>query len=301
MKAKKTCGSCLFFDKEIPPGERKNHKDAGHKEYGKPCGMYEPNPFPLADKVDMDYLRILARIVNDLGPTHLDNLAHTILGIKRIQQNGFRFMQRVYYRWRGPEGRNYINNWLSAFVAGISRDGRELRLYSYDGSMGLSVPTASVLLYPQWKTLFQEMRDANKVYDPNYKHMDFPAGEIPSNAATSVRNLEEVNWTGSKAENGKPYSPKSSMVKLFNNIWEKRDEGYVDEIEGGSVRKRVKGGKLGPSSFSVTGSNVQTKPKQTSGGEKKSGKGSASKKKRRIDVKLVETPIDKVLGGILDI
>ncbi len=217
MKPAKTCGSCIYFDHEIRQGEKKLHKDIGHKEYGKPCTFYEPNPYPVAEAVDD--LRVLANLINKMPNAKIENLAHTILGAKMLRTYGYRFMQRVIVQWRGSDDSNYINNFLVAFIAGISKDGNELRLISYNGEAGISKPASRVFTLDQWREMHRDMKERNRIIDPKYKHTDIPSGDFPDEAPASIRSIEHVIGDMDDKINRFEGKIKNTIRDLYSNRW----------------------------------------------------------------------------------
>lgn len=212
MKAKRTCGSCIFFGREIPNGEKKLHRDAGHKPYGKPCMKYEVDPFELVhDSKQLSDLAAIAKVANGLPPSAAQNLAQVLTAIPLLHRAGFQFMQRVAYRWRGYATREYLNNWLVAHVLSINADLTELRLVSYNGEVSISVPRRSVKTMIEWEPIRKRLIKAGRLWDPEYGQDEVPVA--PANIdklAARTLTLDSI----SEMEDARLLLPKTGKFKL---------------------------------------------------------------------------------------
>lgn len=191
-KPHKTCGSCLFFDHEVLPGEKRLHKDIGKKAHGRPCDAYQVNPFPvLSSAKAVSEWKALSDMISSVPESALENAAHLILQANKLKRYNFKFMQRVAYRWRGQSGDDYLNNFLIAHIVTVDSN-RIARLVATDGSIQISAPLTAVFKMARFAKMREAMIRDKHYRDPRYKHFDMPASEISQSDMTVVKTLQSV-------------------------------------------------------------------------------------------------------------
>lgn len=234
-KLPKSCGSCIFFDKEIPPKEKQLHKYT-HREHGKPCAYYEPNPFVLADH--RDTIELIAEVINTMPPKYRENLAQVIAYSRHLETFGFKFMELVVVRWRGTSNDNWFNNFISARVLTVNPKTEEARLVSATGSIEISMPIKSLVKLEKWNGMRRRMLKNKRVNDPKYPVFAMPAADV-SDAMMAVTNLDDLNDEFLKNLNAKR-----------GRIAKREGKRRRDPISFGTGRKSAK---VGPAVFTVIG------------------------------------------------
>lgn len=192
-------------------------------------------------------------------------------------------MQRVIVRWRGSEGRNYVNNFLTAYVVGASKDGSELRLVSYNGEMGISMLASRVMTLKQYQPLYDEMTSKGLLIDPKYKHVDFPSAEIPDSVIANVRTLDTV--VGDIDEKIGRFE-RSSSTKLIAKLFKGGFTSGSDKAKSNGARapKRSNGQSNG-GTFTVTA-------KQHSGENNEKSVDGKKRKSKRSKGRAFDVPFD---------
>lgn len=166
------CGDCRFYSCEKQFD--KVCEQLGHLETSVGCEKFKPNVKKLKDSLQEtgSSIELLAQMVAKVPSSSLHVLSSILYNDKTTRKFGYRFMQRVYVRYRGLDGANYVSNFMPAHVIEASKAG--LRLLSASGNTHIlktdfkkgELAGPNIFSVTEFKKLKQEMVKANKLEDP---------------------------------------------------------------------------------------------------------------------------------------
>lgn len=126
------CEDCRFLC-----GEKifaKQCSDLGIASNSKSCEKFMPNTGKLALAMEENggnIFELLGEVVGRISSNNLVVLASLIANEKTTRRYGYTLMQKVYVRYRGIAGANYVSNFMPMYVVEASKNG--LRLISATG------------------------------------------------------------------------------------------------------------------------------------------------------------------------
>lgn len=167
-----TCGDCSGFECEI--------LITGNK---KPCGMlekivssntcqqYVPNVKELT-QVPQTQLGALAELVSQFPPEATRALGILMFNEGKTRAQGMRFMQKVFVRYRGAANRNYISNFMSAYILYATDD--RYKLISEDGRCVLTYGEHCrpiIFTEAEFEKLHTQMKQKGNMVDPDVEQL----------------------------------------------------------------------------------------------------------------------------------
>lgn len=239
LSAKIRCGQCSGLERDNLVNNAPC-KEQGVLATSRTCNSFRPDSFDIAEEIqDNGALLALARIMSKLPTSKLDLLAAIIQNDKRTRRAKTCFGQRVYVRYRGLAGANYMSNFMQAFILDadknhirvMSRDGKCTATYQNDGK-GMTGP----VIYT--KSAFDELRatmiENEMLVDPDEAR----------NTIKRLRAIEEYNMSmTSDSEDG--------QITTIDTVFEENDlprgrssindlSTIVRDIEGGFDLRKTK-------------------------------------------------------------
>lgn len=106
-----------------------------------------PDVDPMRGLVGSDSFEALVALIANIPTDALRSVSALLYNEKKTRNQGFRFGQKVYVRYRGAAGSNYMSNFMQAYVMGVFGD--YIRVMSKDGKC-----VATFLLDNQDKQIF---------------------------------------------------------------------------------------------------------------------------------------------------
>lgn len=173
-----SCGDCAEIRITTNVLKRNPHQDADRQICGdqklpesRICPKFKPDIFVL-DESQRQVIRQLSGLIKKLDGKALRCFAGALLKEERTRESGLRFGQRIYVRWRSYANRNYLNNFMLAYVVDVVGD--KLRLMSEDGATVLTYdfPASTSLEGPTFYTaqafrpLYKQMKAKQAYTDP---------------------------------------------------------------------------------------------------------------------------------------
>ena len=171
-----SCGDCADIRITTDVLKRNPHHDADRQICGdvklpesRICPKFKPDIFVL-DESQRQVIRQLSNMVKKLDEKALRCVAGALLKEERTRKTGLRFGQQIYVRWRSYANRNYLNNFMLAYVVDAV-DGK-LRLMSEDGATTLTYDFPTSFEGPTFYTakafrpLYRQMKDKQAYTDP---------------------------------------------------------------------------------------------------------------------------------------
>ena len=175
MKNEYRCNDCRFFCSEKI--FEKPCDKLGQIETAKACVKFKPAVQKFEDAVaDAESpLELLGKYVANVPTSNLHILGAVILNEKTTRKFGYRFMQRVYVRYRGQQESDYVDNFLPCHVMEATRLG--LRLLSANGKTQIlktefkkgELAGPNIYSVAEFKKLKAQMIKAKKLEDPLHK------------------------------------------------------------------------------------------------------------------------------------
>jgi len=174
-KSEFRCGDCRFYS-----CEKKFDKvceQLGHLETSLGCEAFKPNVVKLKDALqDTDNtMDLLAQVISKVPTSSLHVLSSILYNEKTTRKFGYKFMQKVYVRYRGQEGANYVSNFMPAYIIEANKTG--LRLLSPKGTSSIlklefkkgELSGPNIYSVSEWKEFKKQLVKNKKLEDPALK------------------------------------------------------------------------------------------------------------------------------------
>lgn len=162
-----TCGDCAGYATEKRTEKTKLCcTDPSIQPASKICKEFTPNTAPLKDYVADPTFQQMVKLVGALKKDQLRVLGSVLMREHNTRERGFSFGQVVYVRAFGAANKNYINNFMKAFV--LFADHEFVRVSNKEGKMTLTFSNAvnNVYTEEEFKPLRNAMVKGNKITDP---------------------------------------------------------------------------------------------------------------------------------------
>lgn len=167
-----TCGDCSGFECEILIAG--NKKVCGKLEKivsSTICQQYTPNVKDVT-QVPQTQLSALADLVNKFPPEATRALGILMFNEGKTRAQGMRFMQKVFIRYRGAANRNYISNFMSAYVLYATDD--RYKLISEDGRCVLTYGEHCrpvIFTEAEFEKIYTQMKQKGNMVDPDVEQL----------------------------------------------------------------------------------------------------------------------------------
>lgn len=134
---KPRCGDCEGFECTRLIEKQKGFCNAnGKTRYSSTCPNYQANLEPMRDFIGSDPFDALTQLIQSLPDNQLRMFGSLLYSENNNRRNGFQFGQKIYVRYRGLAGSNYLSNFMSAHV--MSCQGDYIKVMSRDGRCSAS-------------------------------------------------------------------------------------------------------------------------------------------------------------------
>jgi hypothetical protein len=192
------CGDCSGLKKEcLVPNNSETCCKLGKVGTSKTCQYFMSDHEPLKVVARTDSFESLIAMFKDLPTDALRNVASVLYQEHKTRRFGFFFGQKVYVRYRGTLGANYLSNFMIARVLSVNAE--FIRLTSDDGRCTLTytlqvLKEGGVIYKPnEFSTLRENMMSRGRLVDPH----------VERNTAKRLRCEEayELNLTN-ESQNG---------------------------------------------------------------------------------------------------
>lgn len=117
------CGECTGFKKDILIEGNKHPCSLCDKtETSKACTQFLADPEPLQPLIAKGAFTSVVSLMKEIPDAGLRNFASMIYNEKKTRSLGFHFGQKVYVRYRGASNRNYLSNFMIAYIFTVNRE-----------------------------------------------------------------------------------------------------------------------------------------------------------------------------------
>lgn len=170
---KPLCGDCEGFECSRLIEKQKGFcKDNGKTRVSKTCPQYQPNVAPMREFIGTSPFDALVNIISSIPDNQLRVLGSLLYSENNTRRNNFQFGQKVYIRYRGLLGSNYVSNFMTAFV--MSCQGDYIKVMSRDGRCTASFPLRNknqIFTVERFEKLRVKMVEQGKLVDPDVHTM----------------------------------------------------------------------------------------------------------------------------------
>lgn len=237
-KSEINCGDCRGLDKAILlPNADKSCGQQGQPDDAKICEHFRSNVHDLKEAFQNngDNLVALFDLFSDMTDKDLKLVAGLLLKEHRTRRYGFKLGQPVFVRYRGRDGRDYLNNFCAARILDI--DDKEIRIVNEDGTIILTFINdekqygSAIYTKDEFRELRKEMIDNNKIIDP----------EQEIKTARRFVPVEDVNFSAPKSLDGFAIPMVDDVIKGRKPKTKKRTSTLLDlvsMIESGNMLGR---------------------------------------------------------------
>lgn len=167
-----TCGDCSGFNCEILiEGNKKTCSKLEKIKTSKPCTQFVPNVKNVSE-VPKSQLSALADLLNQFPAEATRALGILMFNDGKTRKQGMQFMQKVYVRYRGAANRNYISNFMSAYV--LYATTKHYKLISEDGRCVLTYGEHCrpvIFTEAEFAPLLDSMRKRGNMVDPDVEQL----------------------------------------------------------------------------------------------------------------------------------
>lgn len=180
----------------------------------------------------------LSSLFRRMSPNDMQILAAILLKEKKTRNAGFSFMEKVYVRISGGQGRNYLHNFVLGYV--LDADKESVRIISETGQTALTMPndTSGTTLYTaeQFAPIRAEIAESGKWVDPEVT--------IARARMASIQTLDEADAAGLLET---PTAARRKVKKV-----KKKDDlvSFVAKMNRGFIKSRSKAGSEDEVTFS---------------------------------------------------
>jgi hypothetical protein len=112
-----------------------------------------------------------------------------------IKAAGYRFLQKMYFRWRGSDSteHDFLDNWVTCYLLNIAGN-KTFWLTTADNKTVIAAPKNRCLTVSQFRPIYRKLVETGRLRDKTYKpvsQLQGDAEKIEAGAA-AVRSLEEI-------------------------------------------------------------------------------------------------------------
>lgn len=173
VKSELNCGDCRGLTKaKLLPNADKVCGDQGQVDDGKICEHFRSNVYALRDVMDQngDSLVALFEMFGNMDAKTLRTVAGMLLAESKTRKHGFKMGQPVFVRYRGRDGRDYMNNFMAARILDV--DDKEIRIISEEGDIVLTYPndervfSSAIFTKEEFAPMRASMIEKGRLIDP---------------------------------------------------------------------------------------------------------------------------------------
>ena len=218
MKSAYRCGDCRFYSCEKQFD--KVCEQLGHLDSSIGCDKFKPNPKKLKDALNEtdSVMDLIAELVSKVPASSLHVLSSLVYNEKTTRKFGYRFMQKVYVRYRGVAGADYVSNFMPAYIVEASKNG--LRLMSPNGNTHIlktefkkgELSGPNIFSISEWKIQKRKMLSEDRIEDPALKRKKVSQSYL----------LEEQQIEKTEESKRKKKYPLNDLVTMTQDI----EKGY---------------------------------------------------------------------------
>lgn len=247
-----TCGDCIGLHDEriVPKCKGTCSVEKGYISSSKACKHFSPNTNQIKGFIASDKFESLAQIIQSVPQEALSIIASTLYIEKHTRKIGFKFGQKVYVRYRGGSGSNYLSNFMIAYVFSANED--HVRVVSREGNCSLhfkkSIVTRGGVIYTVEE--FDDLRDTmvkkGKYVDPDTTKLiarklraeeEHELNMTDESASGQITTIDTV-FKENKVKKGK----KQKIITLVD-IVEEESSGFLvkdkKKVKTGSKKKKT--------------------------------------------------------------
>jgi len=170
---KPLCGDCSgFADERLLEKCKSVCGKADKIETSEACPSFAPAVRKLTPVSQNANFEPMVEMIAALPDDSLRVMASILYNEKRTRKAGFFFGQKVYVRYRGANGSNYLSNFMIAHVMYVSNE--HYRLMSMDGRCVLTFGiqcAPNIFTVEKFAALRQKMLKKNKLVDPDVERL----------------------------------------------------------------------------------------------------------------------------------
>lgn len=185
------CGECLHFRRHTHPAFKEICHKRGIRSFRVAPKCFTPDVTQVAS--NSDTFVQLATMFADYTPKQ----KRIMIGILKSPMKKFKrelpFGTKVYFLGMGKD---YISNYLSGYVMGVTSSGQLIITGSPDkNTRGRSYfaymdDSESLLTYKEWKAKYKELKAANKIIDP--QSLVLPKGASPGTEPITIDSAPDA-------------------------------------------------------------------------------------------------------------
>lgn len=249
-----TCGDCSGFECEILiEGKKHPCSKLDKTKVSKPCQQFAPNVKPVGT-LGENSLGALADLIHGMDSGVLRALSVIMHNEPKTRKQKMKFMQPVYVRYRGQTNRNYISNFMKAYV--MYATPQHIKLMSRDGRCVLTYNAGArpaIFTEEEFADLYAKMLKKGSLVDPDTEQMivrrfrweeEYELNLIDKENDTKVSSIDAV-FTGNKIKKGRMKGQLPDLVSLVDKAaagFNVDKESRVYDIDDTKARKRKRGG-----------------------------------------------------------
>lgn len=167
IKQNLRCQDCSGYERERLLDPSCNCASLGQLVESKACSRFIPDVSSLVrGDEEMDQIATIAEAMRGMSTENLRKVAALLLREPITRKYDFTFMQRVYVRYRGVEGNDYLSNFCIARVLDVTKDRIRLVGETNRVVITLSTGTSSVYRPREFAVLRKRMMENNRYIDP---------------------------------------------------------------------------------------------------------------------------------------
>lgn len=241
---KVACGDCVGFSREILKDKKLCSAETSNIiATDKPCTRFKPDVDVVLDLIDpTKTFDLLVALMGRTPDSHLRKIGATFMRESITRSQGYYFGQKVYVRYRGAAGSNYLSNFMAAHI--MYADHEMLRVGSRDGKIRMTfvgsargAVFADSVFMPRRETMFNKGRlvdpDAQTLIARRLRSeelyeldmVDLLKGDVP----TIDHVFKENGIKKSKKEGHKDMLDIANAIDSGYNVRRRRTKSYSAE------------------------------------------------------------------------
>lgn len=164
------CGECVGFKCEKLIADNKQVCSKIDKTpTSQTCTHFIADTKPLHPLMKRDAFDSLVSLFQEIPDDGLRAVASLLYNEKKTRKAGYHFGQKVYVRYRGAAGANYLSNFMIARIMSVGSE--YIRLTSQDGKCNITFARKTnedhILTVDEFNELRQKMVAKNRLVDPD--------------------------------------------------------------------------------------------------------------------------------------
>lgn len=207
------CGECLHFKKHTHPSYATICSKRGVRSFAVAPKCFSPDVTQVAN--NSDTFVQLASMFADYTPKQKRIMIAILKAPMKKFKREFPFGTKVYFLGMGKD---YVSNYLSGYVMGVTSSGQLIITGSPDkNTRGSSYfcymnDSESLLTFKEWKAKYKELKAANKIIDP--QSLIMPKGTTPGSEPITIDSAPGA-WYDKQEKKKKTRGVQDLTIKII--------------------------------------------------------------------------------------